>query len=61
MGVELRSVGIALADGICDLGGSHFVRRPPWLGKADRAPYELYSGICLRAEEKNENLSQRSE
>jgi hypothetical protein len=41
-------------------GGNHFSWRPPWLGKAGRAPFELYPGICLTTEEKHEKLSQGS-
>jgi hypothetical protein len=29
LGVELRSVGVALAEGLCDLEGDHFGWRPP--------------------------------
>jgi hypothetical protein len=63
LGVEPRSFGNALADGLCELGGgggNHFGRRLPWLGNAGRAPFELYHGICLTTEESTENISQGS-
>jgi hypothetical protein len=34
-------------------GGDHFDWRPPWLGKAGSAPFELYPGICPTTEGKH--------
>jgi hypothetical protein len=34
-------------------GTNHFGWRPPWLGKARLAPFELYPGICHTPEEKH--------
>jgi hypothetical protein len=34
-------------------GGDHFGWRPPWLGAAGRATFQLYPAICLTTEEKH--------
>jgi hypothetical protein len=55
LGVEPRNVGIALADSLCELGS-----RPPWLGKAGRAPFELYPDFALQVRKSTEYISQIS-
>jgi hypothetical protein len=37
---------------------NHFGRRPPWLGKAGRTPFELYPDISLQVSKSKQNLSQ---
>jgi hypothetical protein len=55
LGAELISVGVALAEGICDLGGRResFRLKASMIGEAVRAPFEFYPGICLTSEEKH--------
>jgi hypothetical protein len=63
LGVEPTRVRIALADRLRlggGGGGNHIGCRPTCLGKACRATFELYPGICLKIQEKQENLTQGS-
>jgi hypothetical protein len=55
LGAERTNAGIALVYGLCDLerSGDHFGWGSSWLGKAGRATFELYPGICLTTEEKH--------
>jgi hypothetical protein len=52
LGVEPRSVGVVLAEGLCDFGG---ITSAEGLrdGEAGRAPFQLYPGIHLTTEEKH--------
>jgi hypothetical protein len=54
LGVEPRSVEVALAEGLCDLGkGESLFLKASVIGEAGRAPFELYPDICLTTEEKH--------
>jgi hypothetical protein len=56
LGVDSRSVGIALVVGLCDLGGGGLVWLKAFMiGGGGPCPFELYPGISLTTEEKNEN------
>jgi hypothetical protein len=54
LGVETRSVGVASAEGLCDLGGRGISSAEGLRdGEADRAPCRLCPGIRLTTEEKH--------
>jgi hypothetical protein len=53
LGIEHRSVGIALAEGLHDLGGISFTEGFHDWELASRAPYKFYPGICRITEEKH--------
>jgi hypothetical protein len=40
-GVELRSVGIALADGLCDLGGKSLQLKASMIGEGGPCPFSI--------------------
>jgi hypothetical protein len=45
LGVEPRSAGVALAEGLCDSGGGGSLRlQASVIGEAGRAPFEIYPG-----------------
>jgi hypothetical protein len=44
LGVEPRSVGVALAEGLCDLGGGITSADGLRDGQAGRAPFQLFPG-----------------
>jgi hypothetical protein len=58
LGVEPRSVGVDLAEGLCDWGRESLRLKASVIGEAGRAPFELYPGICLTTEDKQGNLSE---
>jgi hypothetical protein len=52
--VEPLGVGVALADGLCDLGGRGSLRlKASMIGETGRAPFQLCPGICLTTAEKH--------
>jgi hypothetical protein len=54
LGAEPRSVGVALAEGLCDLGGGGITSAERLRdGEAGRATFQLCPGICLTTEEKH--------
>jgi hypothetical protein len=53
LGVGPRSVGMALADGLCDLGGKSLELKASMTGEGGPCPFELCLGICLATEEKH--------
>jgi hypothetical protein len=61
LGVEPRSVGVALADGHGALGGGdHFGWRPPWRGSGP-CPFSHYAlAFASQLRKRTENLSQGS-
>jgi hypothetical protein len=60
LGVEPRSVWIAIADGLCDLGEIRFGRTPPSLGKAGVPLLNYTLAFALQLRKSTENLSQGS-
>jgi hypothetical protein len=55
LGIEPRSAGVALAEGLYDLegGGESLQLKTSMIREAGHAPFELYPGICLTTEEKH--------
>jgi hypothetical protein len=53
LGVEPTSVGIALADGLCDLRLKSLQLKASIIVEDGLCPFELYPGICLATEEKH--------
>jgi hypothetical protein len=54
LGFQYRRVGIALAEGLYDLGGHHSAQGFHDWGSAGLVSFQLYPGICLITEEKQE-------
>jgi hypothetical protein len=58
--IEARSVGVTLAEGLCELAGGSLRLKTSVTGEAGRASLELYPGICLKSGKSTENTSQGS-
>jgi hypothetical protein len=52
--VEPRSVGIALVDGLCDLGRESLQLKASMIGEGGPCPFELYPGFALQMRKSTE-------
>jgi hypothetical protein len=62
LGVEPRSVGITLADGLCDLGGKSLWLKASMIGEGRLCPFFNYTlAFALQLSKSTESLSQGSQ